>query len=307
MIIQQKATQRALDTGDLADKKLLHPKDRIRQVLEAYLPTAVRKTNFLNTLLEDMETSFNNCLIYYCEEPKDPMSRSQFFQKFDIFIKDYKRVKKENYEMEEEAHRAEMRRKALLKAGQKNILDQAMNQSPNHAVMDNLLEKLRVGPDPEARRTRKKNMLPSRRAPPATVRHISEGRGVSESRRVPDSIGPASQVPIDEDLEGQHDDARGETSSSASNKAVLAAKAQSMLAGLRSGKVVRRSVGDAPSPTPGSDVSPIRLGLARVRPQSEGISDPVVDQLDSGENGVKPHSTEPNVEHEDAVVEISQL
>lgn len=275
MIIQQKATQRALETGDLADKKILHPKDRIRAVLEGYLPTAVKKTNFLITLLEDMETSFNNCLIYYCEEPKDPMSRSQFFQKFDIFIKDYRRVKKENFEMEEEAHRAEMRRKALFKAGQKNILDQAMNQSPNHAVMDNLLEKLRVGPDPEARRTRKKNMLPARRAPLATMRLTSATQGISVSGQAPQSglaIDQPSTVEVSDDTVK---DKANETPVSTANNAVLAAKAQSMLAGLRSGKVVKRNTGEPLSPSAVSDVSPIRFGLAKALPDTENPSDPV--------------------------------
>lgn len=259
----------------MADKKVLHPKDRIRQVIEVYLPTAIKKTSFLTTLLEDMESSFDNCLIYYCEEPRDSSARSQFFQKFDFFIKDYKRVKKENFDMEEEAHRADMRRKALLKAGQKNILDQAMNASPNHAVMDNLLEKLRVGPDPEARRTRKKNMLPARRVPLVnrSVRRISEeqvsSRVPSESASETGSLSELtdSEVVIPEGAI---------TSASQGNNTILAARAQSMLAGLRSGKVVK-----LPTEETSSDASPIRLNIS---PSVDLDLEPVKEESTANEN-----------------------
>lgn len=275
--MQQRATQRALETGDLADKKILHPKDRIRHVLEGYLPTAVKKTNFLSTLHDDMETSFNNCLIYYCEEPKDTMSRSQFFQKFDFFIKDYKRVKKENFDMEEETHRAEMRRKALLKAGQKNILDQAMNQSPNHAVMDNLLEKLRIGPDPEARRTRKRN-LPARRPPTSKL-----SGEFNDEKSIASISGPLAEIKdvtslaapdTDDDLNRQSmsstnaPDRFSPNVSSSTGNSILAARAQSMLAGLRSGKVVQRASTEITA-TNGSATSPIRFGLAKAAKAAE--------------------------------------
>lgn len=265
LIIQQKVTQRALETGDMADKKILHPKDRIRQVMENYLPIAVKKTSFLSTLLEDMETSFDNCLVYYCEEPRDSTARSQFFQKFDFFIKDYKRVKKENFDMEEEAHRADMRRKALLKAGQKSILDQAMNTTPNHAVMDNLLEKLRVGPDPEARRTRKKNMIPTRKVPTVTraVRRVSEEHAGS---RV------ASDYASDTDslLEFGPDSGNlgSVTPTNVGGNAVLAARAQSMLAGLRSGKLLPPSGNEAKVQT-AVGIPPVQLSNAAV--SSEGV------------------------------------
>lgn len=275
LIVQQKATQRALDTGDLADKKLLHPKDRIRHVLEGYLPQAVKKTNFLSTLLEDMDTSFTNCLIYYCEEPKDPMARSQFFQKFDFFIKDYKRVKKENFDMEEESHRAEMRRKAILKAGQKNILDQAMNQSPNHAVMDNLLEKLRVGPDPEARRTRKRN-LPARRVSPSKA--IASG-DVGRSSTNESGAKIVATTPDSAETKVARDDATVQLDSATTptlnltvppvaGNSLLAARAQSMLAGLRSGKVVHRASTDLKSPD-STTTSPMRLGFSKTATQLE--------------------------------------
>lgn len=248
----------------MADKKILHPKDRIRTVLENYLPTAVKKTNFLSTLLEDMEASFGSCMIYYCEEPKDGMSRTQFFSKFDIFLKEYKRVKKENFDVEEEAHRAEVRRKALLKAGQKNILDQAMNQAPNHAVMDNLLEKLRVGPDPESRRTRKKN-LPVRRAPASIlIRKVSEEVTKAE---VVQALAPSLDQ-IEESTATEPSPivepgiaAPLSPSASSGNNALLAARAQSMLAGLRSGKVVRRDSSEPRSPPKQSHASPSRHGV----------------------------------------------
>ncbi len=87
---QMLVVSRAVESGQLADKKQLHPKDRIRNVIEGYLPQAEKKLNALSMLMEDMEASFKDVLIYYCEEPSDGMARSQFFHKFDVFIKDYR-------------------------------------------------------------------------------------------------------------------------------------------------------------------------------------------------------------------------
>ncbi|BFZ55129.1 hypothetical protein PYCC9005_002168 [Savitreella phatthalungensis] len=189
---QLNVADRALESGALSDRKIMHPKDRIRQVIEAYLPTARRKTQQLTTLLEDMETSLQNCLIYYCEEPKDSSARQMFFGKFDMFCRDFRRVKRENFDMEEDAHRQDMRRKALQRAGQKNILERAMQSSgnasaaPGHAVMDNLLEKLRVGPDPEQRRTRKKARPPPRKVTPnISAQKLREDLRAANGKSVP--------------------------------------------------------------------------------------------------------------------------
>ena len=262
LIIQQKVMQRAIETGDLADKNILHPKDRIRHVVEAYLPTAIKKTNFLLTLLEDMETSFDNCMVYYCEEPRDLTARSQFFSKFDSFIKDYKRVKKENFDMEEEEHRAVMRKKALLKAGQKNILEQAMAQSPNHAVMDNLLDKLRVGPDSETRRIRKKN-LPAHRGP-ALNRALRQVSDEQSSLRIPSGSASESEGPLDSKQDNEEAAATG-TSTPSGNTAVLAARAQSMLAGLRNGKIIRPA-----SESTSAETSPSKSAFSMQRTASLG-------------------------------------
>lgn len=184
LVQQRTVAERALESGALSDRKILHPKDRIRQVAESFLPGAMRKTQQLQTLLDDMETSFENCLVYYGEEPRDAMARGQFFGKFDVFCRDYRRVKRENIDMEEDAHRQDMRRKALHRAGQSKAMDRAMKNdggpAPTHAVMDNLLEKLRVGPDPEARRTRnKKARMPPRKATPMAADLLRELRSAS--------------------------------------------------------------------------------------------------------------------------------
>ena len=211
LVQQRNVAERALESGALSDRKILHPKDRIRQVAESYLPTAQRKTLQLQTLLDDMETSFENCLLYYGEEPRDAMSRGQFFGKFDVFCRDYRRVKRENIDMEEDSHRQDMRRKALHKAGQSKALDRAMRKdggpAPTHAVMDNLLEKLRVGPDPEARRTRKKGRgMPPRKATPMAADLLRELRSASSASAGGDT--PASSsAPVTTSVQGALADA----------------------------------------------------------------------------------------------------
>jgi hypothetical protein len=269
--------ERAYENGVLSDRKTLHPKDRIRHLIEQFLPQAIKKTDFLTTLLEDMQSSFENCLIYYGEEPKDNLSRQQFFHKFDIFVRDYKRVKKENFEMEEEAHRADMRRKAITKASQKNIMETAMQPAaPNHAVMDNLLEKLRSGPDVESRKMRRR-MMPKPRAA-ETLAAIRKAAAEEPAKEPESDLKP---LPV------------SRPASSSGNNALLAARAQSMLAGLRSGKVTGAPsvAGRTPPGSRGSilssgslEQSPIRFGL---------VSAELREEEDSEEAKMAPEQGEP--------------
>ncbi|KAG5440590.1 hypothetical protein PCK2_000300 [Pneumocystis canis] len=164
------------------------------------------------------------------------------------------KAQKENLEYEEESHRQLLRRRALNVASKSNILDAAMdeNAKTDTSIMDNLLEKLRVAPA-ESRKARRKLVAKNLQI---NSSHYSEIVNMSKN----DSI--RSSSPVDElaikmkDVEAKYNSSISKmsimqsstpvmsavsvSSGTVSNKDV-AAKAQSMLEGLRCGKISRGS------------------------------------------------------------------
>ncbi|EPX72762.1 formin Cdc12 [Schizosaccharomyces octosporus yFS286] len=130
------------DSGVLSDPTSFHPDDKILTVIIPWLNEGVKKMDFLKEHLRTMNTTLNNAMRYFGEQPSDPNARNVFFKKISSFISEYKRAKAENLKTEEEISQKE---KVYVKKGKSKVLELAISEkdTSENREMDNFLNKLR--------------------------------------------------------------------------------------------------------------------------------------------------------------------
>ncbi|KAK9456961.1 hypothetical protein V1511DRAFT_457117, partial [Dipodascopsis uninucleata] len=149
-----KNVQDSIDFGNLSDRSIFHPEDRVLKVIVPFLPEARKKKEYMEEHLRNTQTIFDNVLKYFGEDVRDSSSRQTFFLKFSNFLSDFQKARKENLQREEEQRLYEIRRKNILEAQKKAVVlddlgkarggETEKDTSESAAVMDNLLAKLRA-------------------------------------------------------------------------------------------------------------------------------------------------------------------
>ncbi|WBW74223.1 cytokinetic formin Cdc12 [Schizosaccharomyces osmophilus] len=130
------------DSGVLSDPTSFHPDDKILTVIIPWLNEGVKKMDFLKEHLRTMNTTLNNAMRYFGEQPSDPNARNVFFKKISSFIAEYKRAKAENLKVEEENSQKD---KVYVKKGKSKVLELAVSEkdASESREMDTFLNKLR--------------------------------------------------------------------------------------------------------------------------------------------------------------------
>ncbi len=100
-------------SGCLSDASKIDPKDKIRDYMEHILYRSGNHADFLKTHMKTTFADFDDLMLYFGEDAKDSNAREEFFQKFQTFIDEYKRVHTENVRAEEEAKAMEIRKKMI--------------------------------------------------------------------------------------------------------------------------------------------------------------------------------------------------
>uniref|UniRef100_UPI0030FD216E Methylated-DNA--protein-cysteine methyltransferase,Cell division control protein 12 n=1 Tax=Schizosaccharomyces pombe TaxID=4896 RepID=UPI0030FD216E len=90
------------DSGALSDPTVFHPDDKILSVILPWLMEGTKKMDFLKEHLRTMNTTLNNAMRYFGEQPNDPNSKNLFFKRVDSFIIDYSKARSDNLKSEEE-------------------------------------------------------------------------------------------------------------------------------------------------------------------------------------------------------------
>ncbi|OLL25665.1 Cytokinesis protein sepA [Neolecta irregularis DAH-3] len=159
-----KLIENSLGQGVLSDSKKFHPEDRVLSIIVPALPEFKKKATFLREHLDSMITTFDDTLRFFGETAGDANARDDFFKMITLFLNDYVRANRENMEREEKERALELRRRALgnaqitAKHRQDMMFDNSGKQI-DHSLMDNLLEKLRAGPDTARERRRQRNAM----------------------------------------------------------------------------------------------------------------------------------------------------
>lgn len=102
-----------ISKGNLLDPEALHPEDHILDVVVAPMERARLKNLILQTHWEHTLDEFKTLMEYFGENASDNNSRNLFFNKFVIFINDFKKAHGENIQKEEEQRVYEARKRAM--------------------------------------------------------------------------------------------------------------------------------------------------------------------------------------------------
>lgn len=147
-----KSVERSVESGNLSDPKKLHPDDRIVTKVLPRLPEAKRKYQLLEDQQKFVISDFEKLMKYFGENPSDAGSKASFFQKFQEFINDFKRVQKQNHE-EEQKIKIYEKRKAMMLMNKKAREESRGSMTTDgesdvdgkqeEDVVDNLLRKLK--------------------------------------------------------------------------------------------------------------------------------------------------------------------
>lgn len=132
------------DSGALSDPTVFHPDDKILSVILPWLMEGTKKMDFLKEHLRTMNTTLNNAMRYFGEQPNDPNSKNLFFKRVDSFIIDYSKARSDNLKSEEE-EASQHRRLNLVNNHKEHVLERAMseNNKMDNEAMDGFLDKLR--------------------------------------------------------------------------------------------------------------------------------------------------------------------
>ncbi|EPX73150.1 formin Fus1 [Schizosaccharomyces octosporus yFS286] len=135
------------ENGTISEQTVLHPNDRIREVIAPWIPSAKAITAKLKSDLMSMKEAFECTLTMFGENSDSLASGSYFFESLNDFLKEYNKVKQTNLKFEEEERIAHVRLKALEATGKKELMQSTLQETTKEesAVMDNLLEKLKSG------------------------------------------------------------------------------------------------------------------------------------------------------------------
>ncbi|KAK7206356.1 hypothetical protein BZA70DRAFT_236523, partial [Myxozyma melibiosi] len=186
-----KNVQDSIDFGNLSDRSIFHPEDRVLKVVLPFLPEARTKKEYLQEHLQNTARTFDDVLKFFGEDPKDASARQSFFNKFTNFVHDFQKARKENLQREEETRAYELRRKQMLEQQKKSeelsAAAAASSGSPRKegdtAVMDNLLAKLRAaGPQSGDARAARRRAAARKAQEQRRARDAGENKdGTSES------------------------------------------------------------------------------------------------------------------------------
>ncbi|KAK9461181.1 uncharacterized protein V1516DRAFT_675226 [Lipomyces oligophaga] len=145
-----KNVQDSIDIGNLSDRSIFHPEDRVLKIIMPFLPEARKKQDYLDDHLQSTNTTFESVLRYFGEDPKDSTARSSFFNLLFAFLTDFGKARKENLAREEEIRLMESRAKKSIEstadgAGKSETTGTGDAADPERSqVMDDLLAKLRA-------------------------------------------------------------------------------------------------------------------------------------------------------------------
>ncbi|CAI5755510.1 unnamed protein product [Candida verbasci] len=136
----------SVDKGKLSNIKDLHPQDRILSTISSPMKSARTKNSLLQTHLKKTIDEFDTLMQYFGENPNDSVSKNNFFNKFVLFIDEFKKVHIENVQREEEQKVYEARKKIVedkLKKQQMSQEELVDSVEESAAVIDLLLVRLK--------------------------------------------------------------------------------------------------------------------------------------------------------------------
>ncbi|KAK6197858.1 uncharacterized protein RJT21DRAFT_128331 [Scheffersomyces amazonensis] len=99
--------------GNLSDKSKLHPHENVLNVITPLLERADEKNKVLQAHLSRTLKDYYSLMEFYGENTKDSVSIEGFFNKFVIFVNEFKKAHVENIQREEEERAYEAKKKAI--------------------------------------------------------------------------------------------------------------------------------------------------------------------------------------------------
>ncbi|EPY52660.1 formin Cdc12 [Schizosaccharomyces cryophilus OY26] len=171
------------DSGVLSDPTSFHPDDKILTVIIPWLNEGAKKMDFLKEHLRTMNTTLNNAMRYFAEQPSDLNARNVFFKKISSFIADYKRAKAENMKAEEQSS---LKENVYIKKGKSKVLELALSEKDanENREMDTFLNRLRdIKLDGHNRPHRRLPMNDNKENPKASIVRSSHENQLSVPKR----------------------------------------------------------------------------------------------------------------------------
>ncbi|SGZ56570.1 CIC11C00000003414 [Sungouiella intermedia] len=101
--------------GNLSNRDKFHPDDKILEIIREPLEAAELRSSLIKAHLKRTIDSHNSLMENFGESTSDSNSRNTFFDKFAIFLNEFKKVHAENVQKEEEERTYQLKKQAIEK------------------------------------------------------------------------------------------------------------------------------------------------------------------------------------------------
>ncbi|SGZ56567.1 CIC11C00000001981 [Sungouiella intermedia] len=101
--------------GNLSNRDKFHPDDKILEIIREPLEAAELRSSLIKAHLKRTIDSHNALMENFGESTSDSNSRNTFFDKFAIFLNEFKKVHAENVQKEEEERTYQLKKQAIEK------------------------------------------------------------------------------------------------------------------------------------------------------------------------------------------------
>lgn len=103
----------SIEMGNLSNTEKFHPDDKILDIIKVPLEAAELRSSLVKTHLKRTIDNYNALMENFGESTSESHSRNTFFDKFAIFLSEFKRVHAENVQKEEEERTYQMKKQAI--------------------------------------------------------------------------------------------------------------------------------------------------------------------------------------------------
>lgn len=145
--------------GCLSSTAKIDSKDKIRDYMGHILHKSGKHAEFLKAHMKTTFADFDDLMVYFGENSNESTAREEFFQKFQTFIEEYKKVHTENVRAEEEERAMEIRKKMIADFRNKRNDPAVKEELPESSgAVEALLMQLRANSPLKKNRTQYKKV-----------------------------------------------------------------------------------------------------------------------------------------------------
>lgn len=126
----------SVSKGNLSDASILHPEDRVLNIVASPLESAKIKNSLLQAHIKKTMKEYNSLLEYFGENVNDTYSRNTFFEKILTFVIEFKKAHVENVQKEEEQNAVETRKKMVEESKRKRIASESAESTQVNSEAD---------------------------------------------------------------------------------------------------------------------------------------------------------------------------